>query len=132
MAHGSKRWIYAIDSAGGRAKRSRHRSNEDKLGRLAIGATVRKTDRSIECDICRAEAGEFNLWSWEKCSTCRAEAAARRRAGWNEWAWLRHAPKSFRREIEKRYRARLRELIVSERFDELPQQGPRDAAWDYW
>jgi len=132
MAHGTRKWIDAIDTAGGRVKRSRHRSIDDKLGRLAIGATVRKNDSSVDCDTCRSEASEFNMFRWEKCSRCRAAEATRRRAGWNDWAWLAHAPKSFRREIQAKYRARIRHLMVNERYDDLPQRRPRDAAWNYW
>ena len=132
MAHGSKKWICAIDTAGGRVKRSRHRSIEDKLGRLAVGTTVRRRDYWTECECCRAEDRNFTFPPWERCSSCRAEEAARHRAGWNNWAWLSHAPKWFRKGIEGQYRARVRNLLANERYDDLPQRGPRDAAWNYW
>lgn len=132
MAHGSKWWVLAVDVPGGRVKRSRHRSSEDPLGRFAIGATVRKRDAWREFRSCRAEALEYHLPPSEPCRTCRAADKARERTGWHRRAWYEHAPASFRRMLEQQYRARVRYLTVTERYDELPVRARRDAAWLYW
>lgn len=132
MAHGSKQWVLAADMPGGRVKRSRHRTNVDKLGRLAIGATVRKRDGWAECRACRAEARDHSLPPWQQCRQCCDDEAARRRAGWGRWNWLRHAPARFRRILEREYRARVRHLMATRRYEEVPVRGPRNAAWQYW
>lgn len=132
MAHGSKRWVLAADTPGGRVKRSRHRTTPDRLGRLSVGAIVRKKDSWDECRFCRTEAEEYGLPPWQQCRRCCDEEGARRRAGWNRWNWLGHAPARFRRMLEREFRARVRYLMATKRYEELPHSRPRDAAWRYW
>jgi hypothetical protein len=96
MAHGSRKWIYAIDVSGGRVKRSRHRTYDDRLGRLSRASEFRRHDR------------------------------------WREMAWLRHAPKFYRRLEQRKFRACVRDIMRHGRYDDLPSRGPRDAAWSYW
>jgi hypothetical protein len=132
MAHASKRWLVAVDEPGGRVKRSRHRTTHDRLGRLSIGATIRRRDWWFVCPSCRIEQIEYRLPAGEPCRACRAAEEAQTRSGWHRWAWYAHAPAHFRRTLERQYRARVRHLMVNGRYDELPHRRRRDAAWLWW
>jgi len=61
-----------------------------------------------------------------------ARLTPRARTGGSRSVSLGSPPASFRRLLERQYRARVRQLMVNERYDELPVRRRSDAAWLYW
>lgn len=41
------------------------------------------------------------------------------------------APRWYRNALEKKYRAKIRDLMVHERYDDLPNRRRRDADWNW-
>ncbi len=144
MAHGSKRWIVAVDrQLQRRLKRSRHRTADDALGPLVWSARRWWRD---DCPACAAEGAYYEAnaqpprWRVAAVYVCRgcreARQLERRIRGGN--VWLRSGvPRWFRRQLEQEYRARVRHIMAEARYDDtrydaLPPTRRKDAAWLYW
>jgi len=128
MAHGSKRWIIAVDARlARRLKRSRHRTSDDVLGPLAPFSWRSRRD----CPEC---AGPWTVW--DSCRRCREVRRAEARLRGCTWPG-RGAPRWFRQQLECQYRARVRHILAVARYDDaryelLPATRRKDAAWLFW
>lgn len=108
--HGKKRFI----EEGGRIKRERHRvTSHRKRERAERVARIERRKKDWEARYDTPYPTRWDPKPWQNNDGGR----------WNK------APKSYRNQLERQYRAQVKNLMRHERYDDLPQTRRKDADW---